>query len=60
MASIFLVLFGNNTGYYLMEKAGKTYFKDFLTKDIGALGTIVSDLVLELLAKRDKDFDKIF
>lgn len=54
VASIFLVLFGNNTGYYMMEKAGKTYFKDFLTNDIGTLSTIISEMVLELLAKKDK------
>lgn len=60
VASIFLVLFGNNTGYYMMEKAGRTYFKDFLTKDIGAIGTIVSDIILELLSKRDPEFKEIF
>jgi hypothetical protein len=53
VASIFLVLFGNNVGYYMMDKAGRTYFKDFLTKDIGAYGITISQLVLELLAKKD-------
>lgn len=46
VASIFLVLFGNNIGYYMMEKAGKTYFKDFLTKDIALNGTIISQLIV--------------
>jgi hypothetical protein len=46
VASIFLILFGNNTGYYLMERAGKTYFRDCLTKDIGPLTTTVSQLLL--------------
>lgn len=41
-------------GYHLMEKTGKSYFKDFLTKDIGALGIYISDLVLELLFKVDE------
>jgi hypothetical protein len=53
VASIFIVLFGNNQGYYLMEKAGKTYFRDFLTNDIGTLGTIISTMVLALLTKKD-------
>jgi len=35
VASVFIVLFGNNQGYYLMEKSGQTYFRDFLTTDIG-------------------------
>ena len=60
VASIFLVLFGNSTGYYMMEKAGKTYFRDFLTRDIGDLGKIMSQLVLELLHQNDPDFDEIF
>ena len=57
VASIFLVLFGNNQGYYLMEKAGKTYFRDFLTKDIGTLGSLISDMVLSLLFQKDKQFE---
>lgn len=35
VASIFLILFGNSTGYYLMEQAGRTYFYDFLTFEFG-------------------------
>lgn len=57
VASIFLVLFGNNQGYYLMEKAGKTYFRDFLTNDIGTLGTLISNMVLSLLIQKDKQFE---
>jgi hypothetical protein len=38
----------------MMEKAGKCYFKDFLTKDIGSLGMIISDLVLAILFKTDE------
>lgn len=60
VSSIFIVLFGNNQGYYLMEKAGKTYFRDFLTNDIGTLGTLISTMVLALLTKKDPDFDRIF
>ena len=56
MASIFLVLFGNNTGYYLMEKAGTTYFKDFLTTDIGTLSTQISEIVMQMLISKDKEF----
>jgi hypothetical protein len=37
----------------MMEKAGKCYFKDFLTKDIGSLG-MISDLVLAILFKTDE------
>lgn len=40
----------------MIEKAGRTYFKDFLTKDIAALGMTISDLVLALLFKTDQDF----
>jgi hypothetical protein len=53
VASIFVILFGNNTGYYMLERAGRTYFKDFLTKDVGILGKIISELVLGLLMKKD-------
>ena len=60
VASVFIVLFGNNHGYYLMEKAGQTYFRDFLTKDIGTLGTLISQLVLNLLIFKDPDFERIF
>ena len=56
MASVFIVLFGNNQGYYLMERAGKTYFKDFLTHDIGYLGTLISEMVLSLIIEKDKQF----
>jgi hypothetical protein len=44
VASIFLILF-NNSGYYLMEKAGRTYFHDFLKYDFGAVGMAVSEIV---------------
>ena len=60
VASVFIVLFGNNQGYYLMEKAGTTYFRDFLTNDIGTLGILISELVLSLLIKKDPQFEKIF
>lgn len=60
VASIFLVIFGSSPGYYMMEKAGKSYFKDYLTQDLGVLGTRISSLVLELLIKKDKDFRQIF
>jgi hypothetical protein len=43
-----------------MQKAGTTYFKDFLTKDIGALGMNISDFVLALLKKKDPEYEKIF
>jgi hypothetical protein len=60
VASIFLVIFGSSPGYYMMEKAGKTYFKDYLTQDIGKLGEKLSELIMELLIKKDKDFLQIF
>ena len=60
VASVFIVLFGNNQGYYLMEKAGKTYFRDFLTNDIGTLGILISEMVLAMLSKKDPQFDEIF
>ena len=44
----------------MMEKAGKTYFRDYLTKDIGKLGHDVSQLLLELLVKQDRQFERIF
>jgi hypothetical protein len=56
IASIFIVLFGNSSGYYMMEKAGNTYFRDFLTKDIGTLSLELSELVLELLLIRDTSY----
>jgi hypothetical protein len=56
VASIFLVIFGSSPGYYMMEKAGKTYFKDYLTQDLGTIGTRMSKLIMELLLKKDKDF----
>lgn len=59
VASIFLVLFGNSTGYYMMEKAGKTYFRDFLTKDIGELNILISDLIFELLSHKDPELETI-
>lgn len=42
VASIFLILFGNNSGFYLMEKAGRTYFHDFLKYEFGNLGMAIS------------------
>ncbi len=60
VASIFLVIFGSSPGYYMMEKAGKTYFKDYLTKDLGTIGVSMSKLIMELLLKKDKDFEQIF
>jgi hypothetical protein len=56
VASVFILLFGNNHGYYLMEKAGQTYFRDFLTKDIGKIGTLISEMVLSLITYRDPAF----
>jgi hypothetical protein len=60
VASIFLVIFGSSPGYYMMEKAGKSYFKDFLTQDIGKMGQAMSELIMELLVKRDPAFHQIF
>jgi hypothetical protein len=39
-----------------MEKAGQTYFRDFLTNDIGTLGTLISQMVLSLITFKDPDF----
>jgi len=44
----------------MMEKAGKTYFRDFLTKDIGTLGMLISEMVLDLLVQKDEEFKNIF
>jgi TBC1 domain family member 20 len=60
VASIFLVIFGSSPGYYMMEKAGKTYFKDYLTQDLGVVGTKISQLIMELLVKKDKTFIQTF
>ena len=30
----------------MMEKAGKTYFRDYLTKDIGKMGHQISQILL--------------
>ena len=60
VASVFIVLFGNNQGYYMMQKAGKTYFRDFLTNDIGTLGIQMSEMVLSMLISKDKQFQQIF
>lgn len=40
----------------MMEKAGRTYFRDYLTKDIGKIGHHVSQILLELLVRRDGQF----
>jgi hypothetical protein len=47
-------------GYYLMEKAGKIYFHDFLKYDVGNMGLAISSIVLDLIKTKDKDFEKIF
>jgi len=36
-----------------MEKAGTTYFKDFLTCDIGSLSSQISEIVMQLLISKD-------
>jgi hypothetical protein len=43
-------------GYYMMAKAGRTYFHDFLKYDVSDIGRIMSSLVLDLILSRDKDF----
>ena len=60
VASIFLILFGNSTGYYLMEKAGNTYFYDFLTFDFGEVGMAVSKIVYDIVTAEDPQFKDIF
>lgn len=60
VASVFLILFGNSTGYYLMEKAGRTYFYDFLTFEFGDVGKAVSQIVFELVTAEDPDFKRIY
>lgn len=51
VASVFLTIFGNNIGYYMMEKAGKVYFHDFLKFDVGHIGMVLSEITLELVVK---------
>lgn len=40
----------------MMEKAGKAYFHDFLKFDVGHIGMVVSEIVMELIVKQDKEF----
>lgn len=56
VASIFLILFGNSTGYYLMEKAGRTYFYDFLYFEFGDVGRAISRIVYDIVVKVDSGF----
>lgn len=60
VASIFLILFGNNSGYYLMEKAGRTYFHDFLKYDFGSLGMALSQIIYEIVTELDQQFKHIY
>lgn len=60
VASIFLILFGNSTGYYLMEKAGRTYFYDFLSFEFGEVGMAVSKIVFEIITAEDPEFHQIY
>ena len=60
VASIFLILFGDSAGYYMMEKAGRVYFYDFLTEDVGKIGEIMSSLIFDLVISEDEDFKTIF
>lgn len=46
MASVFITIFGNNIGYFMMSKAGKAYFHDFLKFDVGHIGMVVSEIVM--------------
>jgi hypothetical protein len=54
VASVFLTIFGNNIGYYMMEKAGKVYFHDFLKFDVGHIGMVLSEIVLDLVVTQDR------
>ena len=54
VASVFLTIFGNNIGYYMMEKAGKVYFHDFLKFDVGHIGIKISEIVLDLVVAQDR------
>lgn len=56
VASIFLIVYGKSLGYCMMEQAGKIYFKDFLTYDIGSTGTMLSKLIFDIVVKKDPDF----
>lgn len=60
VASVFITIFGNNIGYYMMEKAGKAYFYDFLKFDVGPIGMLVSGLVMDLVVRQDEEFVQIF
>lgn len=37
-----------------MEKSGKAYFHDFLKFDVGHIGIVVSEIVLDLVVAQDK------
>jgi len=56
VASVFLTIFGNNIGYYMMEKTGRVYFHDFLKFDVGHIGIVISEIVLDLVVAKDKEF----
>lgn len=43
-----------------MEKAGRAYFHDFLKFDVGDIGMVVSEIVMDLIVKEDKQFQDIF
>ena len=60
VASVFLTIFGNNIGYYMMEKAGKIYFHDFLKYDVGDIGRATSSIILDLIVAKDPQFEEIF
>ena len=60
VASIFLILFGNNAGYYLMEKTGRAYFHDFLKYDFGKTSITISKMIYEIVTKADPEFVKIY
>jgi len=35
----------------MLEKAGQFYFKDSLTKELGAMNSALSSIILEILCK---------
>lgn len=43
-----------------MEKAGRTYFYDFLTFDFGEVGMAISQIVYDIVTTEEPEFKKIF
>jgi hypothetical protein len=56
VTSVFLTIFGNNMGYYMLQQTGKVYFYDILKFDVGHIGQTLSSIVYDIIIHHDKDF----